>query len=119
MSTLTVLLVALSAISNIAASLLLKRAALGYGGHLKEYLFSSSAHHAAGAVCCYVLAFVFYAALLRYVPVNRAYAFITMTAQLGLILGGVFLFGEKISATAWVGFAAIFSGVALLAWSTE
>lgn len=67
------------------------------------------------AMAFYVGAFVFYALVLRDVPVSKAYGLITFGAQIALIVVAALWFGEKMSITAYAGVATILVGLVLLA----
>lgn len=114
-----IVLLFLSAAANISASLLLKATAVRTEAGLIALLRSKDAAFLIGSIVFYVIAFGLYALVLKFVPVNRAYAIITVLAQIGLIVGGSFFFGERLNSLAWAGFALILSGIVFLVWSVE
>ncbi len=110
----TVALVLMAIAANPLASVLLKHAAINSGAATLPELPGRVLLLAGGAVLVYMLAFVLYAAVLRSLPVSKAYALITFGAQGTLIAAGAFFFGERLGAGAWAGLALIAVGLVLV-----
>ena len=105
----------LSAIaSNVIASLLLKKSAIS-SHNMPFYEMSIKLFSMLGlALMFYAVAFVVYAALLRTLPVGKAYGLITFGSQIMLIVAGSYFFGEEITPAALIGIILIAVGLVLI-----
>ena len=98
---------------NVFASALLKHASTGLSGLSSQGIPRSYIYYA-GAMLMYVAAFAFYALVLRYLPVSKAYTIITFGAQMGLIILGYVFFGERFGGLAWLGLLLVVLGLVLI-----
>lgn len=112
-------LLVLGALSNVTASLSLKRFSVTSHGGLNAILSPNVLMFLLSALAFYGVSFLIYATILRSIPVNRAYAMLTIASQIGMIIGGALVFGERLNALAWMGFLMISSGMVVLALSVE
>ncbi|MBF0675246.1 SMR family transporter [Pseudomonas sp.] len=111
MSPLSITLLIMAIIANALASILLKKfSTQGDASHLSM----STLLHLGGSVFFYGLAFLVYAALLKTLPVSKAYTLMTFGAQTALIVCGIFFFDEKYSTTAWIGLGLVVVGLLLV-----
>ena len=65
------------------------------------------------ALCVYGIATVFWLYLLQRIPLNLAYPFSALAMVIVPILA-MFLFGERISASYWIGLVLILSGIIII-----
>jgi drug/metabolite transporter (DMT)-like permease len=72
----------------------------------------------AAALACFAIAVPFYTLLLQTVPLNVAQAF-TAVQFIAIVLASAVVLAEPISATRWVGFVLIASGIAVVGWSYD
>lgn len=104
---------------NISASVALKKFAMTSQGRNILDVSVNGFVFLGGAIFFYGVSFVFYAVLLKYFPVSKAYSVVTFGAQVGIIVAGILLFGEKLNLLAWCGVVTISFGVLLMLASTE
>ena len=110
-------LILISSLSNIFASLFLKKAALTSNGGFSELLKQESILPLILSITLYLVAFISYGSTLKFLPVNKAYAVITISTQVGLIFGGYLFFQESMNLLGWLGFISMSFGLLLMAWS--
>jgi multidrug transporter EmrE-like cation transporter len=60
-----------------------------------------------------------YAAVVKTLPVSKAYTLITFGAQSVLVLVGVFFLGERYEPAAWLGLFLVIIGLTLVSQSVE
>jgi multidrug transporter EmrE-like cation transporter len=105
-------LIILAIFCNVFASILLKKASIGFND-FSQIILRNMIYYA-GAIFMYAGAFIFYATILRYLPVSKAYIIITFGAQIGLIVIGFFFFGERFSGVTWIGLFLVLIGLILI-----
>lgn len=117
MSWITAASILCAIVSNVTASVLLKRFALTLNEEHQTLASGGNWLIAGMALTAYALAFAAYAFALRSLPVSKAYAVITFGTQAILILAGTVFFGERIGLPAWVGFGLVVLGLTLISRS--
>jgi small multidrug resistance pump len=106
------LLVALSIVSNAAASALVKSTSLSIVG--KNRLAVLTEPRLFIALVCYGCAFVSYAAAVARMPLNVAHPTITAGALIMVGLASAFIFREHFSPGSIAGYAFLLAGIVVL-----
>lgn len=100
-------------LSNALASILLKIFS-NKGGEVVNIMNPTTLLYVGSSAFLYFLAFIFYAMLLKTVPLSKAYIFMTSGVQLCLLLAGFVFFKEKITISLIAGIFFIFLGLFFL-----
>ena len=105
-------LIALFLLINIAIQILFKKIALGPGGQNYMALLLEPMFYL--GVILFMMQAVVWLAVLRRLPLSRAYPFTSLTIIISLICGAVF-FGESITLGNVLGSLVIMTGVVIIA----
>jgi drug/metabolite transporter (DMT)-like permease len=103
---------------TVIANLLLKTGAVMGRASGGDWWMQLLNWRVASAFACFAIAVMFYAMLLRDVPLNVAQSF-TAAQFIAIILASAFVLSEPITAVRWVGIAMIAGGIAVVGWSWD
>ncbi|MEZ2722119.1 hypothetical protein ACBP46_11885 [Paenalcaligenes hominis] len=107
------ILLLIAVLANALASVLLKAFNLK-GGDVVDILNPMTMVYVGSAVTLYFVAFLVYAALLKTIPLSKAYIVMTSGVQLVLVIVGSVFFKEKITFNLVIGMSLIFAGMFFL-----
>lgn len=100
---------------TVAANLLTKIGAVTRSDE-RFALFGVLDSNTLAGFCFFGLAFVFYAILLRWLPLNVAQSLASLQF-VAVIFGARLVLGETIGLVQWIGVGLIFTGVATIGWT--